>query len=795
MTFLASLNPQQREAVTHGDGPMLILAGAGSGKTRVIVCRIARLILERGVAPESVLAVTFTNKAAGEMRERVTRLLAENGLDGGPVPHVSTFHSFCVRLLRRYGAPLADRRKGFGTDFLIFDRSDQAALVKDAVEAIGPKAQGIKPNSVLASISRLKNRNVGSGMLKGADAAETRVLNEIFERYEAALLAANALDFDDLLLEALRLLDSFEPVRAAVQDRYRHLLVDEFQDTNKPQYEILRQIAGPRPNVCVVGDDDQAIYSWRGAEITNILGFETDFPGTKVIRLEQNYRSTQAILSASSAVVAQNSRRRDKQLWTDGPAGDRPVLYRATDGDAEARFVARKAGELLDSDSDMRVAILYRTNAQSRLFEEALRREGREFLVVGGVAFYQRAEVKDLLAYLRSAMSPGDAVSLRRIINTPARGIGRSTLARLGERASANGTTLWRALEEAVDGSFLPPRARKALEGFRGLMTELTERLREDAIDCVLEWILEKSGYGEMLRSDDSPEARSRLENVEELLVAARESAERGEEAENFLDHAALVADADGIDEAARILLMTLHTAKGLEFPAVMMVGMEETLLPHSRSIDGQGEALEEERRLCYVGMTRARRHLMLTCAGLRRQYGAGPVAMMRPSRFLAEIPQDLLDDCMAAPGLERSGRPDDGWPGQRSRVMPSGGGPQEPSAVKTAGIQTHDSAAAVAGFFKSQGIDTGVAPGTPPRPGTARSNSRGRDAPRLGQALKELRRQGPFARGTRVRHKKFGVGVVQAREGEGPTAKLTVHFRGYGLKKLVAQYANLQEV
>ncbi len=792
MSFLASLNPQQREAVDHGDGPLLVLAGAGSGKTRVIVSRIARLILEQGVAPESVLGVTFTNKAASEMRERVARLLHENHPSGHRPPLVSTFHSFCVRLLRFHGAPLAGLREGFGTGFLIFDESDQISVVKEACKQLGLQDPDLKPRTVLGAISRLKNHALGEGALTGKDRRQTQALNDIYERYRSALLAANALDFDDLLLEAFRLLQTFEDVRNSLQSRYRHLLVDEFQDTNRPQYEILRLLAGERKNVCVVGDDDQAIYSWRGANVENILGFEEDFPRTKIIRLEQNYRSTQAILDASSALIARNVRRKEKTLWTDGPVGDRPRLYVAADGDVEARYVAHEAGRLLDADPEMRVAVLYRTNAQSRLFEEALRRADRDFLVVGGVAFYQRAEVKDLLAYVRCAVSPGDSVSLRRIINVPARGIGKTTLARLSEYSVAHGISLWQAIETTVRENLLPRRACMALGPFCEQMAQLGQKLQAGNIASALEWVFEESGYRTMLEGDDSPEAATRLDNVRELLVAAGEAAESGESAAEFLDHAALVADSDRINDTARILLMTLHNAKGLEFPAVVLVGMEETLLPHGRSLADEGD-IEEERRLCYVGMTRAQRELVLTCARYRRLYGAPEGQAMKRSRFLGEVPQHLLDNRSAdhprrQPGLPGAMDLESGDFGTEAR------GPVRHS-VREAGIETHNSVSAVAGFFKTRGIKTDAVPESRPMARPARSSAPARQSPKLGQALKALRKEGPFARGTRVRHRKFGVGVVESREGEGPTAKISVYFQKYGRKRLVAGYANLQEL
>ncbi len=793
MTFLASLNPQQREAVIHGDGPLLILAGAGSGKTRVIVCRIARLILEQGVDPDSILGVTFTNKAAGEMRDRVVHLLAENGLSDNRRPLISTFHSFCVRVLRRYGAPLASERTGFGTDFLIFDDSDRKAIVKDACKHLNLWDLDLKVKTVMSAISRCKNRDLAKVPLKGRDQAQTIALNEIYEKYEAALLAANALDFDDLLLEALRVLESFKDVREALRSRYRHLLVDEFQDTNRPQYEILRLLVGERRNVCVVGDDDQAIYSWRGANINNILGFETDFPRVKVIRLEQNYRSTQAILDASSALITHNQQRKHKSLWTDRADGARPALYRALDGDDEARYVAHEAEQLLEADPDTRVAILYRTNAQSRLFEEALRRVGLEFLVVGGLAFYQRAEVKDLLAYLKAAVSPGDPVSLRRIVNVPARGIGKTTLARLDEYASTHGISLWEAIEATVRQNLLSLRACTALRTFRELMTQLRQQLETSDISSALEWVFDKTGYRTMLVEDDSPEASARLENIEELLVAASEAVERGHSLADFLDHAALVADSDGIKDSARILLMTLHTAKGLEFPSVMLVGMEESLLPHGRSMHNE-EGIEEERRLCYVGMTRARRHLLLTCAQYRRLYAASDAKWMDPSRFLEEIPKDLLTK---RPAWNRSQPVRDGFGqlGRKSRDSAASARVVEQRSAKSAGIETHDSVSAVAGFFRTRGIKVDTAPRARPKPSPGQFHAPRRDTPKLGQALKTLRKEGPFARGTRVRHRKFGVGVVESREGEGPTAKLSVYFQSHGRKRLVAGHANLQEL
>ena len=797
MTFLDSLNPQQREAVEHTEGPLAIVAGAGSGKTRVVVSRITWLILKHGVRPESILAVTFTNKAAGEMRERVGRLLDENGCVGGATPLVSTFHSFCVRLLRRYGKRFAEVREGFAPNFSIFDKSDQLAVVKAAFRTVGAVGD-LKPRKVLDKISRAKSlgRPGAAVSLRGKDAAETGILNSIYKLYRDDLRASNALDFDDLLIEAIRLLDQLPEIREALQDRYRYLLVDEFQDTNRHQYEIVRLLAGSRRNVCVVGDEDQAIYSWRGANIGNILGFEMDFPSTRSIRLEQNYRSTSSILNAAAAVIERNSQRKGKRLWTDGPKGDLPVLLRSPDGLAEARAVVHEIGRLLNRDPKMRVGLLYRTNAQSRVFEEALRRNGRDYVLVGGVSFYERAEVKDMLAYLRAAVFPEHTVSLRRILNVPARGIGKTTLGRLQDLASREGLSLWQAIEESVDRQLVAPRARSALDRFRRLMARLRDTIAGRDLDFALAWIFDRTGYRQMLESDDSAESGSRLENVRELIVAARESVGRRETVEDFLDHAALVADSDGIDQAASILLLTLHNAKGLEFEAVAIVGMEETLLPHLRSIRAGDDAVEEERRLCYVGMTRARRHLILSHADRRSLYPGKPLDEMPPSRFLEEIPEHLRNARSSWGRASTSG-----WTSSWNRP-PTRPDPKIPRAgsVPPASMKTHDSVSAVAGFFKDRGISieappVPAAPAAPPiRSGPVRGRPGG-DAPKLGQALKRLRTQGPFARGTRVRHEKFGVGVVRRRIGEGPRAKLTVYFSEYGLKKLVAGHPKLQEL
>ena len=786
MSLLDSLNPQQREAVICTEGPMLLLAGAGSGKTRVVTTRAAYLIAEKGVAPHAILAVTFTNKAAGEMRERVALLLEGLGLEPDSQPTVATFHSFCARLLRKHGEALQAVRPGFTSGFAIFDAADQKAVIKAALRDHGGGVEGLKPSSLQGMISRAKNFGTRPGGLRGRDQIETDVVNRVYSAYEKVLLESNALDFDDLLLESLRLLEGFAEIREAVSSRYHYLMVDEYQDTNRPQYEIMRLLAEPRRNVCVVGDEDQAIYSWRGADIGNILGFETDFPNCKILRLEQNYRSTKSILAAASCLVERNEQRKGKRLWTDGPPGPLPIAYRASDATSEARYVVRAVTDLLDQDSDAHVAILYRTNAQSRSIEEALLEAGCDYLVVGAVAFYQRAEVKDLLAYLRAALFPDDAMSLRRIVNMPARGIGAATLDRLQGHARQNGCSLWQAIEETVSRQLLPVRASKALNGFRRLMQEVRARADSEPLGSVLKWIFEETGYQLMLESDPSPEAEARIENVKELLVAAAEASARGKTLQEFLDQAALIADTDGIDRAARVLLMTMHNAKGLEFPAVAIVGLEEGLLPHERSVlSGNSSAIEEERRLCYVGMTRAREHLLLTCAASRRKYGGSPEPMAA-SRFFREIGNEQVDD-RSRPGLRLHLDPE-----SLSRQSLPEAGTRKEKGDKA--IRTHDSVDAVAEFFRERGVQLDVPP-VRAAPAESSAVSLRPSRPKLGQAAKELKRQGPFAAGARVRHPKFGVGVVQRRDGDGPGAKLSVYFRDHGLRKLVAGYAQLQEV
>ena len=532
MDFLEGLNPRQREAVEHSEGPLLVLAGAGSGKTRVITHRIAHLMTAFRVPGWAVLAVTFTNKAAGEMRDRVRSLVA-TGPEGAPT--VATFHSFCVRLLRRDGAPLGQLRRGFTPLFTIYDDDDQISMIKSIYKALGLDDKFMQPRAALSRISHAKSHQQSPEEIARAatDPTTTRFAT-VYERYEARLRESNALDFDDLLLEAVNLLRHDDATRQRLNQRYEFVMVDEYQDTNRSQYDLMRLLTEQRHNICVVGDEDQSIYGWRGANIRNILDFERDFPGATIIRLEQNYRSTQTILEAASAVVAHNTERIGKTLWTDSGAGEKITLYEAPDSENEALWIADTVENRLARNPQERVAVLYRTNSQSRQIEEALRRYGRKYVVVGGFSFYQRAEVKDILAYLKVLVSPHDSIGLLRIINTPARGIGRTTLEQIEQYALQHELSLWSSLEQMLEAHAFPGRAEAALAAFHRMMTELAGQLETRPISDTLADVLERTGYRKMLEDEGTEEARQRLANLDELLNAAADAGERGETPARF---------------------------------------------------------------------------------------------------------------------------------------------------------------------------------------------------------------------------------------------------------------------
>ncbi|HLB88444.1 MAG TPA: UvrD-helicase domain-containing protein [Terriglobales bacterium] len=861
MSFLGQLNPRQREAVETTEGPLLILAGAGSGKTRVITYRIAHLIENLGVMPESILAMTFTNKAAAEMVERVDKLVG--GLSVAK-PAISTFHSFCVRVLRRNIEALRIPSATPGTppightkSFVIYDEADQQQVVKTVMRRLGIDDKQTTPSSVLARISWAKNHMLDPQevYLQSADPKTERVA-QIYEEYRKELGKANALDFDDLLLEAVRLLKAVPAVRDYYNRRFQYILVDEYQDTNRPQYELMRLLAGTRHNVCAVGDEDQSIYSWRGADIRNILEFEQDFPEAKIIRLEQNYRSTQNILQVASAVVANNIKRKGKNLWTSRQGGTKIGYYEAPDGENEGLFVAdwiaRYLREAADHGENPRAAVLYRTNSQSRLFEEAMRRYQLKYHVVGGFSFYERAEIKDMISYLKVIHNVDDSVSLLRVINTPARGIGKTTTETLERVALETGVSLWGAIGEAIKRQLLPQRALAALKGFKTLIEDgramlagtYVERLeqtareeerteapaavavddqiefdpaafdsgsagdsptqeqagrsldtrRDDATGAntaeILKFLIDRTGYIKQLEEEDTPEAYSRIENLRELVNAAMDSRDRGETLDQFLDHAALVSDADAYDERAQITLMTLHAAKGLEFPLVFLCGLEEGLFPHSRTFLHPDD-IEEERRLCYVGMTRAMDLLMLTRAVYRRRYGTDLPEASVPSRFLEEVPSELLEELGTTRRRQTSSRAGPALSGVEGAVAP-----RQPSSTHYA-YEDEDQSASWAG----RGNRRSPVPSYSGRTYNSIENiaeffaSRGKkfSIPKL--PVEELKGKKGFRPGQKVRHPKYGEGTVYQREGEGEEAKITVQFPRFGLKKLVEKYAQLERV
>jgi len=925
------MNPQQQEGIRTVDGPVLLLAGAGSGKTRVVTHRIAYLIEERGVPADSILAVTFTNKAAKEMAERVEKILGHSLL---AKPLLSTFHSFCVRVLRRDIEALRSNGVGLTKSFAIYDETDQEAVVKAALKRLGVDDKSLKPRVALGRISWAKNHMIDPQeyFLASANPMEEKIAH-IFEIYRKELLKANALDFDDLLLETVRLLKSVPVVRERYNRRYRYVMIDEYQDTNRPQYELMKLLAGAEANVCVVGDEDQSIYSWRGADIRNILEFEKDFPNVKTIRLEQNYRSTQVILEGASAVVAQNTQRKGKNLWTSREGGSLIGYYEAPDGENEALFIADRTQKYLreagQQEETPRCAVLYRTNSQSRLVEEALRRYGIQYHMVGGFSFYDRAEIKDLLSYMKLVQNPHDSIALQRVINSPARGIGKTTLETLEGMALSTGMSTWDAMGRAVENRLLPQRALTALSGFRRLIEdaramlgpEFAEKLAQDVserkeaedvsfdvgefaaetaeegneevvagertenpfdtsfnfgfdfgpteefstiapensrdtdrthgIDAasfnpfapvglkeragngktaapsqsstqedvsendekpafrspgdpatlpeLIKFLNDRSGYIRALEDEGTPESFSRIENLKELANAAQDAEERGETLAEFLDHAALVSDADSYSAEARVTLMTLHAAKGLEFPLVFLAGMEEGLFPSSRTMmDPSG--IEEERRLCYVGMTRAMDTLVMTRARYRRRYGSDMPDATVASRFLEEVPSRLIEDLgspSARPqfsgdysGLYATPYPKANRFGRRDRAEDAGerhwSYEDEDQSHSRGGHTSQNKARKPETRMGGSGSMDNIA---------SFFAARGQKVARPKVEVEEPTGKTGLKQGTRVRHPKYGEGTVFRREGDGDDAKITVQFQQHGVKKLVEKFAQLERL
>lgn len=738
------LNKRQAEAVTYPPGPLLIFAGAGTGKTRVLTHRIAYLVGERGVSPASVLAVTFTNKAADEMRERISALIGAR-LSG---MWVGTFHAMCSRILRIDGTAI-----GVPRDFTIYDAGDQETLMKRVAEGLllDGKDPSFKPRALLAEVSRAKNELLSPREYErtAADERERR-LAQAYASYQQALDRAHALDFDDLIARTVELFREKPSVLAAYQRRFRHVLVDEYQDINYAQYAFVTLLAKSHGSLTVVGDDDQSIYRWRGADVRLILQFERDFPSAHVVKLEQNYRSTQSILDGAYHVIRHNRRRADKRLFSDAGHGEPIVVYRALSEREEAAWVAAMVGSDLAQGASC--AVLARTNAQSRALEEAFTDAGIPYQLVGGLRFYDRKEIKDVVAYLKVLANPFDTVSLLRIINTPARGIGAVAVERLSSLASERAEPVLAVALAAESHSKVLGRSSAAIARFGEVMGELIALAPAVPAAELIRAVLVRSGYERALAEEHTADADTRLENVRELITAAERFAERSGESslESFLEHVALVSDVDAMSDAGGVVsLMTLHAAKGLEFDTVFIVGMEESVFPHYRSLDDE-LALEEERRLCYVGMTRAKRRLCLTYATCRALFGATRSNL--PSRFLTDIPPELV--------VEH---------GQHIPLRRSMDAELEAIRSRSAGQGQLDLASTLSRRGRASGTATTSQPGTP-----------------VGPAQSGQCRHKP---GERVKHPRFGVGVVVSVNG-GDT--VTVAFEGHGVKRLALAYARL---
>lgn len=799
--YLDGLNPQQREAVTTIEGPVLILAGAGSGKTRVITFRIAHMI-ETGVRPDNILAVTFTNKAAGEMKERVEKLLEGKPRQSSPL--LSTFHSLCVRILRRDIEKLG---KGYTRSFTIYDSDDQQKLLRACIKDCGFDDKQVTARLAQTNISGAKNRGEDPDIfaLKAEHAVDPKraQIARVYALYEQRLQSSNALDFDDLLIRTVQLLRTSEEARRYYQNRFRHVMVDEFQDTNGIQYSLCKLLVegdialnlAARPDdfwhnrsLCVVGDENQSIYKFRGSDFNIILNFERDFPGTKTIKLEDNYRSTARILDAANKVIANNSQRFDKRLRANAAEGEKIRYAQVYDGESEARWITDKITEHLNREPKLKAAVLYRTNAQSRSFEEACRRSALRYNLVGGFSFYERAEVKDVIAYLKLAMNPDDSIALQRVINTPPRGIGKTTLDEIDRQARALSCSHWEAIAAVIEQSTLQARAINALKAFREVVTQLIEKAKNTAIpiaDIVKAAVID-TGYELMLKEERTEESEGRLLNLDELVNAAAESDTRGETLRDFLDHAALVSDTDQYKAEAEVTLMTMHAAKGLEFPLVFIAGLEENLFPHSRASDNQSE-LEEERRLCYVAITRAEKYLYLTHAMKRRVYGEEMAS--EPSRFLNEFPVELIEDLSKGPSWLRFANKVSTKENLAAIDALTGKAPPPVKRTSNFQGQTYNSRDSVNEFFKRQGLKMDAEP--------AKSKLVKRDAsdsPRSSSSSGSSGGSGKFKVGTRVRHAKFGVGLVVRTEGEGDNVKLTINFPGYGQKKMVEKFAGLEK-
>lgn len=736
--LLNGMNPQQQEAVKTTEGPLLIMAGAGSGKTRVLTHRIAYLVVEKEVYPSKILAITFTNKAAREMRERIDGLLGSGTTDS---MWVSTFHSMCVRILRRN-----IDRIGMSKNFSILDSTDQLSVVKNVMKERNIDTKKFDPRAILNTISSAKNECITSEMFQKRMNQYNpfeEIAAQVYEEYEKRLLKNQSLDFDDLIMTTIQLFERVPDVLEFYQNKFQYIHVDEYQDTNNSQYQLVQMLAKKFQNICVVGDSDQSIYRWRGADISNILSFEKDYPDAKVILLEQNYRSTKRILQAANDVIENNESRYPKKLRTDNDEGEKIVVYEADNERSEAQFVVQTIQQLMEKENRTLddFAILYRTNAQSRVMEEVLLKSNMSYQIVGGTKFYDRKEIKDLLAYLRLIANPDDDLSLARIINEPKRSIGPTTFEKIATFAIQNDRSIFDAIQD-IHQMGLTPRATNSVEKFRQLIEDLTNMQDYLSVTELVEQVIEKSGYRQMLENEKSIESESRLENIEEFLTVTKAFEERSEDQSliAFLTDLALVSDIDALDEEDKskgsIVLMTMHSAKGLEFPVVFIIGMEENIFPHSRSLDDEAE-MEEERRLCYVGLTRAEERLYLTCASSRTIFGR--FSYNRSSRFLEEISEELTETISKKPTTTNQS-----LPFGRSRTKRTIGKVQSKPQIAT---------------LKSTGGE------------------------QIGWKV-----------GDKAVHGKWGTGTVVSIRGDADDLELDIAFPNIGIKRLLAKFAPIEK-
>lgn len=746
MNIYDGLNPAQTQAVAHTDGPLLIMAGAGSGKTKVLTCKIAAL-LEKGISPYNILAITFTNKAATEMRQRVDNMIGEKA----KYVWLSTFHSFCARFLRFEIEALGIYKK----NFVIYDTADAQTLIKNCLKELNLDEKQYAPYAVQSTISNAKNMMLSpEEFARDAGDFFARKVAEIYDVYQQHLLENNALDFDDLLMLAVKVLKEHSDVREKYQDRFQYILVDEYQDTNGAQYQLTTLLAGKYRNLCVVGDADQSIYGWRGADIRNIMDFEKDYPEAAVIKLEQNYRSTKTILNAANSVIEHNIDRKPKELWTNNPQGEKIIHYTASDERDEADFITREVvkQKTLFNASYGDMAVLYRTNAQSRALEEGFMHAGVPYTMVGGLKFYDRKEIKDILAYLRLIYNPEDTVSLMRIINVPKRSLGAVTMNKLAEFADMYNMNLFDAVS-APETAPITPKAKHALTAFAEFIMEMSNLSMQISVHELIEKVMEKSGYVAELEKENKIENQTRLENMQEFLSVAKNFEATSEEPtlENFLSTVSLVSDIDNADiEGDSVTLMTMHSAKGLEFPIVFLAGMEEGLFPHARTLMNEAE-IEEERRTCYVGITRAERKLYITNAQRRMIFGRG--VSYEPSRFISEIPIQYLEEKEAKRSMSFS----DGFKGHYGSYKSTN------SNYSTGGI-----------FGKTAPLSI---------------NDRAKAVKPAGNAVRpDLSVK--WKVGDKAKHAKWGIGTIVSVKGSGEEVELKIAFPGEGIKALMQKYA-----